>query len=398
MNILFVIPNLAIGGAQSFLLRLASEMARNTNDTIVLFDVHPKSENKKFYEALLSSQVIHIKSKSESVEKNIEEYTPSFLADILKKTYYKFNRKSDVNGKHLAKIIKRYKIDVINSHMYLADLYIKSLKPFVPNHVKWILSFHGCYNLLLEKTNSNLTEQLKDIITKSDGVIILCEKHNTVFSKLGISECRTEKIYHGFIPHLYEKINFRKNYNIEESALVFGMVARGDISKGWDVAIQAFNLIKDEKNAYLVLTGDGEYLVSLQERFKDNSRIIFTGPTDKPLQIIEHFDIGLLPTTYAAESLPNTVIEYLFANKPVIASDWAEIPKMIESPSGLAGIIVPVNDNQVDIKLLSEAFERYLDSPELLKKHSAFADEAFRKFEMQKCITNYMNFFNEEIK
>ncbi len=122
---------------------------------------------------------------------------------------------------------------------------------------------------------------------------------------------------------------------------------------------------------------------------------MFTGNINNPLDYISYYDVGLLPTYFPAESLPNTVIEYLYCNKPVIATDWAEIPKMIEFENETAGEIIAVKNGKADIGKLYNAMKSYLENNKKLKNHSEIAKKAFSKFEMQKCIDKYIEFFQK---
>src|SRR6185437_13149544 len=84
------------------------------------------------------------------------------------------------------------------------------------------------------------------------------------------------------------------------------------------------------EKAHLVLVGESTYLQTLKNNFAQHQTIHFIGESKNPLEWVNIFDVGLLPSTYASESLPTVVIEYLCCNKPVIASDAGEIVNMIQ--------------------------------------------------------------------
>jgi glycosyltransferase involved in cell wall biosynthesis len=400
MNILFIIPNLEIGGAQSFLLRLASAMTEEQH-SIILYNIHPKQVNHSFYESLLSSSVTLYHSKAESIEQKIENYSLPSIVHLIKKVVFKIKSRRKHNENQLIQIIKKHKIEVINSHMYLADLFICQYKDIIPKSTIWISSFHGCYNLLLGNHSSDikLKEQLKNIITKTNGTILAADRHFSVFDKLDIIDFNAQKIYYGFVTSNYKKRNLKAIYKISADAFVFGMIARGDQTKGWLEAIESFIKLPAESNAYLVLIGDGTYLENLSEEYKSHKNIIFTGPTDQPLREIESFNVCLLPTYYPAESLPNSIIEYLYCHKPIIATSWAEIPKMLSSETGIAGQLISIDTNgKANIEELRKAMEKCVNNPELLKQYSINAGNAFMKFNMKSCIANYLDFFNKAVK
>ena len=277
--------------------------------------------------------------------------------------------------------------------MYLADLYISRLN--LPK-IRKVSSWHGCYNLLLSDFKQNNTfqenkDKIKNIFPTYKHIIFAAEKHKSAYERFGI-EVPYTKIYYGF-PEL-ENINPAPSD--KDSAFVFGMVARGDKTKGWAEAVEAFKILKSQidKPVKLVLVGDSDFLRELKEQNED-SDIIFAGATDNPLGWIYHFDVGLLPTYFPAESLPNTVIEYLAMGKPVIATRWAEIPKMLDSGQGSAGVLIDVVDGKADIGQLSEAMQNLLGNRELYDALRQRASLAFRKFSMETCAQKYLDVFSK---
>ena len=107
MNVLFIIPNLGVGGAQSFLLRMLSAFPREHK--IYLYDVHPKQREKE----ILSNLSVNIKiysSKYERIELFLLKY-PKIFTKILNRTNRYFSLKSIIDRKYFNKIIKKNKID-----------------------------------------------------------------------------------------------------------------------------------------------------------------------------------------------------------------------------------------------------------------------------------------------
>jgi len=397
MNILFVIANLGVGGAQSFLLRLVSAFPKEHN--IYIYDVHPKQLETEILSNLTQNVKI-FSSLYERIEIKLKKY-PKIFTKILNRLNRYLNVKTKIDKYYFNHILKKYKIELINSHMYLADrfCYYNNLE-----NIPTISTFHGCYNLIWDnKQNTNsfseIKKEIQKILSNQSGIIIIAEKHKEILKKYNLKKnLIIKKIYHGFPRQNIEKINLRGKYSIPKKAFIFGMVARGDKTKGWQQAIIAFEKLQKEfKNIYLVLCGHSEYIEHLRKKFKNNKNIIFTGKINNPLGYIINFDVGLLPTFFPAESLPNTIIEYLYCKKPVIATDWAEIPKMIEFNNKKAGKIIPLKNNKPDIEQLYLAMKKYIEDQELLVRHSKLAEKAFLKFEMQNCVNEYINFFNQII-
>jgi glycosyltransferase involved in cell wall biosynthesis len=145
------------------------------------------------------------------------------------------------------------------------------------------------------------------------------------------------------------------------------------------------------------LVGQSDYLDSLQQKYREHTNIHFVGHSDKPLDWINIFDVGLLPSTYASESLPTAVIEYLCCNKPVIASDAGEIRNMLQKDGQEAGIIIPIKNNDIENVLLVNAMQQYMDDKALYARHSANAAVCFKQFDMDECADKYLDLYVKAI-
>jgi glycosyltransferase involved in cell wall biosynthesis len=172
------------------------------------------------------------------------------------------------------------------------------------------------------------------------------------------------------------------------------MIARGIKEKGWQEAIES---VIDLANKYtgqleLNLVGQGEYLASLKEIYTQPF-IHFSGYKENVLDYIRGAHIGLLPTYYVAESLPNTVIEYLLIGKPVISTNAGAIPDMITVQRETAGICINIEEGGLQVKELKAAIEKYLTNPSLVAAHSQLALVAAKKFGMEECVKSYEEIF-----
>ncbi len=386
MNILFVIGSLELGGAQSFLLRLASYLKQQGHN-VFIYNIHPEKFDPQIL-SFLTTDVTIINAFYKSLEIKLSRLP------ILAKLFRKIFKYERFDSFFLNRFIKKYNIQVINTHLYLADLYLSKLQlnPQIP----LISSWHGCYNLLIDdyqKKNAldKLKSEAQKIFDRFNYIIFAAEKHKDAYEKLRLTLPYT-KIYYGFSePKNIKPADFDKN-----NAFVFGLVARGDSTKGWAEAIEAFKQVKQQTQqpVKLVLVGWSDFLAELKKQISDPD-IVFAGQTDNPLGWIYHFDVGLLPTYFPAESLPNSIIEYLAMGKPVIATDWAEIPQMIDSPKGKAGILIPLANGKPDIEAMADAMLNLIENKNLhlqLAKNTKFA---FEKFSMERCAEEYLKIFQQ---
>lgn len=99
----------------------------------------------------------------------------------------------------------------------------------------------------------------------------------------------------------------------------------------------------------------------------------------------------MLPTYYIAESLPNSIIEYLFCAKPVITTNIGAITEMISLNEQIAGSSINLHDGIVNIGSIVNAIENYICNPLLVENHAEVAIRAAEKFTMNSCIVKYLN-------
>jgi glycosyltransferase involved in cell wall biosynthesis len=106
------------------------------------------------------------------------------------------------------------------------------------------------------------------------------------------------------------------------------------------------------------------------------------------------FDVAVLPTYFPGESLPNSVIEYLYASKPVIATDTGDIKNMISHEDQRAGFLIALtSSNRPSSDDLYVAMKAYLTTPELITEHTEIAKLAFQKFDMDSCLESYLELY-----
>ena len=379
MNILFCIPKLEIGGAEVFLVRLINEI-QNQGHQCVLFETTEFSRKNSSLKTQLNKNVFTYRLSG-----------PLFFYKVIdkldKKTKSLFFRTTLVKW-ILKKIIARHKILIINTHVFFADFWVThSLKN---SSIPVIITMHGCY----ESGDIDITKGINNL-NAAKGIIYIADK-NLLFVKSEMPNFdmdKFRKIYNGM--YIDEKTDNPMKQNLEiniaENSFVFIMVARGIREKGWEIAINAFNILNLEyPDIKLWLVGESEYLKELKIK-NINPNIIFLGQKENPFLYMKKANVGLLPTYYKSESLPNSIAEYLYSNIPVIASDIGEIKNMISTNGRVSGIIL----NNVSVEVLIHAMKLYLDDKELYMIHKKDTKENLIKFDMKVCASNYLDFFQK---
>lgn len=386
MNIVLATEVIHPGGAETFVLRLASAL-QSAGHRVHLFIFYKQG----FREALVKKMAPDVPLRFA----DIPAEWPLQKADGL---FAKLGVDSGLRKtkiiQSLQNLIKETGAEVVHSHLMKSDeVCLAATKDL---NIPVVTTIHGDYLQFFDKTKRGLPVTILDYNKKATAnlkelkkIVCISDKQLKFFQKEFATETagKLEKIYNGYESNAVPKTCKREGLNIPENAFVFGMVSRGIADKGWERAIQAFKQL-DNSGAHLILVGGGEHLEELQRKYGSEPRVHFAGHSDEPLEWIQGFDAGILPTTYPSESLPTVVIEYLYCGKPVIASEAGEIRNMIHQQGKEAGIILPLGTEKMTAAL-TEAMQSYLNNKNIYEQHKQNALPLFEAFRMDTCIRRY---------
>lgn len=388
MKILVSIQTLAVGGAQTFAIRLSN--ALSLEHKVYLYVHNPRgpgndlislvSERVEVHQLVLNPVLDWFAWK---INRTITLFAKEFsFHDFLNSWYFKY-------------FLFNKKPDLINSHMIGSDQFVAKYSQNIP----WVISMHGCYESGLS-SEKDFAVKAENILRQADALIYAADKNLDVLRTIN---CKTlllnrSKIYYGINDEPLQKMD-RTN-----DKLVFGMVARSISTKGWTQALTAFrelsNNYPSRELEFLVIADESEYFKELTLKFTDVRGVKFLGFRLNPSEEIGGVDVCLLPTFFPGESLPNSVIEYLRAGKPVIATDIGEIASMVSFEGEMAGFLIPIvaASGEVDYHDILRCMEYYLNQPELLLEHQVVARKAFAKFSLEKCVNDYLDVFHKTIE
>jgi glycosyltransferase involved in cell wall biosynthesis len=377
MKILLVIEDLRTGGAQTFVLRLAQALY-NAGHAVTLYSHYAHYTNVDLVRQLAPDvPVIAFGTDGVLVDKALRK-----VDGLRRRLGMRASWRDAKLIQHMRQTIRQLRPDVVNSHTIKAD-YVAA-KALQGTGIPLFITMHGCYELFLHKADApEVTPKGNYALQHAAGVVYLTDKNLEIFQQPGVRALETlphQKIYNGFDGQfsVEKPQHTRQKLGIPTDAVVAGMVARGIPEKGWQHAIIAC-----------------DYLTGLQAQYP-HPRLHFTGFSRNPIDWVDLFDIGLLPSYFHAESLPNSIAEYLSCGKPVIASRIGEVPAMLETEQGLAGVILDqANWQLTDPTQLTEALRAYLVDPARLQHHSQVARLAFEKFRMDRCVAAYLRFYQQ---
>jgi glycosyltransferase involved in cell wall biosynthesis len=141
-----------------------------------------------------------------------------------------------------------------------------------------------------------------------------------------------------------ERQEKRKEWSIDEEAVVVGTVGRLVPVKGHAMLLEAMRMVRhSNQNLTLLLVGDGPLRGHLEAEVKRmglERAVIFAGHQEQSYDFINIMDIFVLPSLH--EGIPMVLLEALALKRPVIASRVGGIPEVIEN--GVSGLLVGRED------------------------------------------------------
>jgi glycosyltransferase involved in cell wall biosynthesis len=399
-SLLISIEDLRAGGAQVFALRFA-EYCRQKGHRVFLFHHYRWMQDKELVARI-----------SPGIEVLNQFGLPSFLDKLLFKIENLLNR--NLFGTFqprkiflsflLRKKIRKLGIAVVFSNTIKSDyVCARALKN---SGLPFIITMHGDYEEFYDKIKKTPTvvhsflQFISRVYNRIDGLIYLSERNLSTAGLLNnLPSYGIRKIYNGF-QGIYKdsktKREIRTSLNIPDEAVVFAMVSRGVEGKGWSELIEAFTIL-DNPDTWLVLIGGGEYLEAVKQKCV-HSRIVFTGNHPNPIDLLKAFEIGILPSKFK-ESLPNSIVEYLYCGLPVIATGVGEVPAMLKDETGdEVGMTITFPDTEANYQQykadLLAAMQHMLE-PSKYTSYKNNIKKTIHRFEMENCYQEYFAFVRQ---
>ena len=386
MRILLVTEALVLGGAETFVLRLARRLRQDGHTADVLC-LNPDHEDARLVGQFPDVPIQRVPLAGLRTLKRADRVGRMLGVDL------------DLQQRRAARWVERYLIgryDIHHTHLFGADWLFTRLKRRRPG-MKIVSTLHGDYALYEERAKGTERTQilhwrtkLAETIRAIDRWVTISRAQHRQFETLfGVDSRRLVDITNGYAPPAPLPSVSRR----ADAPLTFVMVARGMREKGWGFLIDAFKRL--DGNCRLMLVGEGAFLDTLRTRHGDYARIDFAGVHPNPVELIGRCEVFVHPSIYKAESLPTVIVEALFAGLPVIATDVGEVATMLAAPSGeLAGTLVSPDEATLTDQLAA-AMQAFLDDPALRRRHAALARAAFAKFDMGKCAAAYARLYAE---
>lgn len=212
------------------------------------------------------------------------------------------------------------------------------LKMFTKRDV--FINLHGSDVVPENKIHKALQPLVKAALKKCDKIIVPSEYFKDIVSKEFFVDGKKIFVFPSagvnndvfYIKRKENNVNFRKELNLNEETKLIGFVSRLDYGKGWDVLLDAIEILSKDrtfiKDKKFIFIGDGkdkDNFYQLIEK-KELSTYIIHKPLLSQIDLNNYYnimDLFIFPTMRKGESLGLVAIEAMTCGVPVIASDMA---------------------------------------------------------------------------
>lgn len=361
------------GGAESYAIRLANHLSET--HSVLFIELLPERTHRKEMRNLVNQTVR-------------STHLFSFDRWVFRNRFYKVQFPW-VKALQLRYLLWKYNIRTVLSHSLFSDDF---LARWCPRSTFLVSFFHGHYEMKLN-FESAIPSHIPSILKRINAVIYTSPNHLNTLNHLGFPPEKRYKLFYGYSGYLARKVTRFSR----EQPLRFAVVSRAIPEKGWEPTITGFQKLIGEfpGQAELHLVGEGPEYERLRHLQSDS--VIFHGFQINPRTVLDECHIGILLTTYPAESQPNSVIEYLFAGKPVITTPMGSIPEMISINGNTAGFVIPVTEHGVDEVAFLQAMRHYLLQPDLVGEHSQLSLACTTHFDMTRNCLELISFLEQQI-
>ena len=358
--VLMAVYALTIGGGETFPIFLANELARQ-GCAVTLLDFHMADTNPEV-RAMLSDEVPCVRLRSYG---------------------------------DLPNIFAHYGADIVHSHHASVDEILTHFLRRGGQAAHHVITLHGMY----ETVPAPYQRPLLDGVDGScDAFAYIADKNLAPFRSAGIEryESRLRKIGNGLSLAPEGRPIPRARLGIPEDAFVLCVVSRAIPEKGWATAVRAVAIASErtERPIHLILVGSGEMYDRLRGRVPENIHLV--GYQRAVRDYFATSDCGLLPSEFAGESFPLTIIDCLYCGRPMIVTDLGESANELrDAEGGLAGIVLPLTDGRLAPERLADAIRTLADDPAALAQYASRTASAAEKFHIDRVAEAYMRLYRD---
>lgn len=386
MKLLILLNSIRVSGTEKLMIELAGKF-ESEGDEVYLFPLITPFD-KEFRESLEQ------KGRRLNIlfPKYIERFDPLiWKLNGLTSKLFKWSIRSFLLQRYVSKKCRANNIQLIVSNSYPTDLFVLEL--WKQTGIKYIVVDHGSYCYYLVEGTAFSTEPLENASAISGVSKWVVEQLRKI-----LPQGSAHLVYNGHIPSLRgSDHSFRDLINTPDY-FVFCMHGRGSDQKGWDIAIRAYQAVRDRgfKIKLLLLT-EGPYIDSLKQTYKNDPDLIFGKFVYNLADIFDFVNAGLvLSKKYEAFGL--TVLDYFSAGIPVVASNLGGIDEVVKTETLAGGLLAGVDAKKNPVvEDVAEKMIELIQNKALYNSLSADAKVIAQYFSIERCAAGYKKIFQSLI-
>ena len=237
------------------------------------------------------------------------------------------DNKGSFNLRYLAGLvglIKREKVDLIQSHLLGSNVYCSLAGLITRKPV--VATFHGAVDF--EKKNKLSGMKYRAINAGADTVIAVSEElREDILSRTLIEPEKVRVVYNGIRTADYQRPHsrdLRQMFGWSENEIIIGSLGNIRPAKGYDILLHAAAILKYvDSRLRFVIAGQGKEglfdgLLLLREQLGLEEQVKFLGFCEDAAGFLSNLDLFL--SSSISEGMPLSAIQAMVAQLPVIAT------------------------------------------------------------------------------
>lgn len=297
----------------------------------------------------------------------------------------------------LYRIMRKGNYDV--AHFHTAKIgFIGRLSAWLRNIPQILYTVHGWgISSHLRPIMRRLLKIAEKVAVKfSTAIICVCKYDmNMAINKKWIPIKKAKLIYNGIsYPDVHQTGRLRKHIAISDTACIVGTTMRLKPPKTPLFAIQVMNEVCNKiPNVKFVIIGDGvlkEKCQSLINSTGASDKMFLLGSIQDARTLVSDFDVFVLFSV--SEGLPLSIIEAMFAGKPIVSNNVGGISELVEH--GVNGYLI---DN-LDVNAASEYIIKLLKDKALREQMGSVGrQKAIETFNLQTMLSKYQEIYGAKL-
>jgi glycosyltransferase involved in cell wall biosynthesis len=338
LRVLFVVPDLGVGGAERHVATLAPALDPDRFAPSVLCIGDEGALFPGLVEAGIPAQALHRRRNPVAA-----------LAGLIR-------------------VMRRERPDVVITRGYNAEALgrLAAVLPRTPRSVVWV---HNCGDVEPRGRIRGLADRLLDPATDAYYAVAHGQRPYLT-GDLGYADHKIEVVHNGVDPARFpvrlpvRDAALAAELGIDEGAPVVGIVAVLRPEKDHETLLRAIRLVREEiPDAQLLVIGDGPQrgpLEALSAELGIAAAVRFAGVRSDVGRVLGLLDVVTL-SSYTVECFPMALLEAMASGVPTVGTAVGGVPEMIDD--GTTGYVVPPRDPRA----LADALIKMLGDPQRTK-------------------------------